>query len=499
MRVLRLGIVALVSTVAAFIIAGRPGRSSVAAQGQDYPEWPLPTADRAYGGLDGRHLHGYVVEQAMLARRYRDNGHSQFWGRITGTSGDTEDQQWLVDKFKQAGLTDIHIQPIDMPPQWIANSWSASVTSGEKTLPLSSAQVTYRTPKTQGDGLEVEAVYAGLGTDADFQGRDVRGKAVFIFSMPKPGPSAGQLGALKRSEQLGAAAIFNVVGLPENMKFQSYDVGTHVPTFSLGTEDGEAVRNMISQAGTGNPPRVKIRVDAGNSPDLTKTGLVFGTLPGMTEETIYIIAHRDGWFDAANDNATGVATMIGLAEYFARVPKNSRRRTIIFIGTDGHHQIIPGGFGREWLAAHRAELFTKTALMINSEHTSCVATYPITNAYIPVEWYAGGATRPKLEEIARRAFLEFGLTTWMKPNTTPPGGDMLRFYWFLPGLVAQSNDFLYFHTDQDSPEHIPWTGLEAATRAYAKIIDEVNKIDLKDLQRPPEPDPHPPGTPKGYM
>jgi hypothetical protein len=31
-----------------------------------------------------------------------------------------------------------------------------------------------------------------------------------------------------------------------------------------------------------------------------------------------------------------------------------------------------------------------------------------------------------------------------------------------------------------------WTGLEASTRAYARIIDEVNKLPLISLQRPPE-------------
>ena len=36
---------------------------------------------------------------------------------------------------------------------------------------------------------------------------------------------------------------------------------------------------------------------------------------------------------------------------------------------------------------------------------------------------------------------------------------------------------------------MPWTGLEATTRAYAKIIDEVNKLPLSDLQRPEEPVP----------
>jgi hypothetical protein len=31
---------------------------------------------------------------------------------------------------------------------------------------------------------------------------------------------------------------------------------------------------------------------------------------------------------------------------------------------------------------------------------------------------------------------------------------------------------------------VPSTGLAASTRAYAKIITDVNQVDLKDLRRP---------------
>ena len=54
-----------------------------------------------------------------------------------------------------------------------------------------------------------------------------------------------------------------------------------------------------------------------------KTATVWGTLPGETDETIYVLGHRDGWFEAATDNASGVATTVGLAEYFAKVPKRN--------------------------------------------------------------------------------------------------------------------------------------------------------------------------------
>ena len=55
-------------------------------------EFPLPKGEEAYGAIDGRKLHKYVVELAEISKRYRDNGHPQFWGRIIGTSSDTRNQ-----------------------------------------------------------------------------------------------------------------------------------------------------------------------------------------------------------------------------------------------------------------------------------------------------------------------------------------------------------------------------------------------------------------------
>ena len=48
--------------------------------------WPLPPGGSEYGAIDGRHLHRFVVEQAAISRRYRDQGHPKYWGRIIGTS-----------------------------------------------------------------------------------------------------------------------------------------------------------------------------------------------------------------------------------------------------------------------------------------------------------------------------------------------------------------------------------------------------------------------------
>src|SRR4249920_2425183 len=52
--------------------------------------WPVLPGNEKYSAIDGRHLHGYVDEQVAISRRYRDQGHPKFWGRIIGTSSDVE-------------------------------------------------------------------------------------------------------------------------------------------------------------------------------------------------------------------------------------------------------------------------------------------------------------------------------------------------------------------------------------------------------------------------
>jgi Peptidase family M28 len=457
-------------------------------------QWPLPAGGQPYADVDGRRLHRYVVDQAAIARRYRDQGHPQFWGRITGTSADAESAQWLADHFSRIGLTDVRVQPIDLPPQWMPQSWTITAASSGTTVQLDrSAAPAYGSPGTPAAGLDVDAVWAGTGSDADFAGRDVRGKAVFMFSMPLPGSmnnTSTAEGGPKRAEMNGAAAVFEIIALPGNMRNVLYPARVNIPVFSLGMEDGYAMRDLIGRAGS-RPPRVRIRLDVRQVPN-QKSALVWGTLPGATDETIYVMAHRDGWFDAATDNASGVATMIGLAEHFAKLPRERRRRTMVFVGLDGHHN--DAGVGRMWMVAHKDQLFAKTALAINAEHTSTIQTYFYgerirhSNTYTAQMWYAGGPTRPKLQDLAIRAFRDFGVSTYAEPEQAPPPGDLGRFFRFVPGVDA--GDFnMYFHTDGETPETVPWTGLEASTRAYARIVDGVNGLDLADLQRPEEAEP----------
>jgi hypothetical protein len=392
-----------------------------------------------------------------------------------------------LGKYRQIGLTDVHAQTVKFfLPQWVAKSWSVTLNNGGNETPLVSAQPSYGSPATNGKTLDLEAVYVGLGSEADFAGRDVRGKAV-VLAIGRIPHYVGSPEVRKRAMAHGAAAILGFQLEDGNYNMQPYHSGTNVPTFHLGTKDGIAIRTLIE---SGARPHLKVRVDADWVPN-EKSYLVWGTLPGATDETIYFETHRDGWFEAAGDNASGIATMLGLAEHYAKIPQSKRRRTMIFIGSDGHHNSQP--LGNEWLVANRARFFSKTALMVHPEHPAEVLTdgeivtdsvnaghaisVDTTTASIPDGWYAGGDSRPQLEKIAADAFREFGLPVTSKPKKDSP-------FSFVPTVVLETDNWLRMHTSLDTPDAVSWTGLEAATRALAKIIDEVNTIPLKDLQRP---------------
>ncbi len=120
-------------------------------------------------------------------------------------------------RFKAIGLTDVHEDPIDLAPQWFPQSWEVTASGGGKTLKLDTVQPSYNSTGTTGAGLDLDVVYAGLGSEADFIGRDVRGKAVLLFSNPMPGSwrhTATQEGAIARAQQKGAAAIIVSIQLP---------------------------------------------------------------------------------------------------------------------------------------------------------------------------------------------------------------------------------------------------------------------------------------------
>ncbi len=440
--------------------------------------WPLAPENRRYAAITGDRLMRDVEALTAMSRRYRDNGHLQFWGRIIGTEADRENAQWMLARFRELGLGDVHEQAFDLPPQWMPRSWSVTAAGSGRTVSLDTAQPTYLSVATPAEGLDLEAVYAGLASDADLAlAPDVRGKAAFFYSTDTSSRHIGVMdGAIKRLADRGAAAIFVIQGIPGNLRTQFYPVNSPVPTFSLGQKDGLDLRDLVGAASP-SPVRVRIQLAVDRVPGL-KTATIWATLPGATDERVYVVAHRDGWFEGANDNAAGVATMMALAEYFSQVPRAERRRTIVFLGTSGHHD--NGAESGTWLAAH-PELFQKAALLVNCEHTGAVATGQNstrqTTAGAAATWYASG---DRLAAVVDAALGAFGVPTYPQSSASP-AGEIGRYYRLAPSVQIMTSGFVW-HSDQETADTISPEGIAAVTRAYAKIVADVDGVPLGELR-----------------
>ena len=452
---------------------------------ESWLRWPLAATEVAYAGIEGRHLRTHVDELAAISRRSRGRG-EQWWGRIQGMPADKEAELWLVEKFRQAGVADVRVQSFDLPPQYYPKSWSVIVAGAGRNLRLESSVPGIGSPAAA--GLTVEAVYVGLGTEADFAGRDVKGKAAFIYGSYEPGlwrSSAIQDGGLKRAEDRGAAAVFIAVGLPGNMKMHAVRGRTGIPAFSIGLDDLVAVRQMIEGSSAGQSPRVTINLDASMVSGL-KTSMVSAVLPGLTDETVIVNGHRDGYFEAAADNASGVATVIGLAEYFARLPKESRQRTIALVASPGHHGTTD--LGLKWIQDNHDTAFGgRLVLFMNGEHTAAGQTYlrgpviRLANAPNAFWWSLEGSK--KVQDIVLGAYRTFGVATYAEPEAGPPPGATGDYGDAATvGLVDAG---VFYHSEGETADTVPPWGLEASTRAFAKIIDEVNELSREDVVNSP--------------
>ena len=463
----------------------------------------VPAADQKYLKIDGLRMKDLVKEVVAISLKSRDDG-NKYWGRIAGTKYEAMVHDWAEAKFKKYGLQDVHRQPFTLPTQWFATDWDYTFSAGGKSYTFKSVNPSLNSPATPAAGLDLDVVWVGTGTAADFAGRDVQGKAVLIHSIPAPGSmghSAAYERAMARAFEKGAAAIGVVYGISDNFALWQGLGGAGeggpgqqrpitVPGFFMGFQDGKVIRELI---GAGQPVKLKMRVSVEQRDGLTSSN-VWGTLPGMTDENIIVIAHQDGYYEAALDNASGQAVMMTLLDYFSQIPKEQRRRSITFVATAGHHVGSPG---TRWMHDNRATVLAKTALMINCEHVSVSDTkywngvMRKANVVAPRRWWINGSERLFDSVLKSYATFGVGLIADMDPNAS---GDM--------GIVAKDIPSIQIirspvtkHTDDDKPEWVPAAGLEAVARSFARVIDEVNRLDRGQLIVPPRTSSQPGGNP----
>ena len=161
----------------------------------------------------------------------------------------------------------------------------------------------------------VSVVYCGKGTAADFENVDIEGKIALIeidqyneWWINHPAYEAYLNGAK-------AVIAYNYAGYAQysdtTIGVQDICGPDYAPALAINKQGFDKLKSLIDE--NGGEAQVTLDVKSVVEKDGTSQN-VWGEIPGKSDETIMLIAHYDGYFHSAYDDASGVATILGIAK-----------------------------------------------------------------------------------------------------------------------------------------------------------------------------------------
>ncbi len=361
------------------ILSGLVFAQLAGASPAGWPSGALPSRDAqqvdAAQFLSARQLHDWQVD---LDRRGL---------RATGSPAHEEYVDELARRLRAAGVKDVRFEALPMR-RWTAQHWSLDIAKGAGAEAVPTASYVPYSGSTSAAGVTAELV---MLPEDKTQDAVLAGKiAVFeapAISLPigyfmkqalftydpqntlspqtpyvRPHNMLGLVdGFRKRAEAAGAAgAIVILNAAPEDARgaYYPYDaVLHHIPALFVDRDAGARVK-AAAQSGVGARLVLSAEVK-----DVT-TRNVIGIIPGASDEFTVINSHTDGT-NGVEDN--GPNAIIAIAQYLARLPKESLPRSIMVLLTSGH---FAGGNGAvEFLHRHGAEgSLGRIAAAVTIEH-----------------------------------------------------------------------------------------------------------------------------------
>ena len=448
----------------------------------NYPDYPLKKGQEAYADVDGKRIKRSVLGITAISLKSLDDG-NQYWGRIPGTPYAKMTADYMANAYAKLGLT-VRRQPALIPKLWYPTRWEGSYAAHGRSGALKTLFPIDETVATPPGGLVAEALWVGIGAAPDLIGRDLKGKAVIIYSTFVPGGrshSASDRAKLFDSDTLatkaGAAMIINVMAVPGNGQFNPEGAPTGpgaVPTLTISQDEGFMLRDILA---TGKKVEISLKLDIEERRNVPVEN-IYATLPGMSDEQVILLTHTDAFFQGAMDNASGMATGIDMARHYASLPKAKRPRTLVFAAIPDHHH---GEYGRAEMI--RTYDWSKVALILNLEHTSQTLLYMVdnnimtSNAVSARRWYVSGS--PEFRSLVQRTFREFNVSVYAQPERVA-GGSLGALTKFAPSFHII--DHVIYHTTLDTPELVPAVGLGWSERAFLSILDETSKWPMARIR-----------------
>ena len=246
-----------------------------------------------------------------LIKELQKFGTNDYYGFRMGAA-QNEASDVIAQKMEEIGLEDVEKDEItvDLFDFKNAELTYTKANGKEKTIEMAMFQTTY-----QATDEDVEIVYVGEGTAADYEDVDVSGKICLL--------DINQVDnwwicwPAYQAKVKGAKAII-AVNTEGYCSYSEDTVGSQditgpddAPAFTISVAQAKPLKRAIKK--NGGSINAKLTADAVVSRDQTAYN-VSGVIKGETDETIYLMSHYDAYFRAFSDDTAGLACMLSIAK-----------------------------------------------------------------------------------------------------------------------------------------------------------------------------------------
>jgi carboxypeptidase Q len=300
--------------------------------------------------------------------------------RLTGSPAHIQSARWAVERFKEWGLANPHLEPFEFGRGWQLERVSAEMTE-PRYMPLTAYPEAW-TPSTAGV-LSGRAVYVGDKTAAQIQTMAAQLRDAIVLThlpqtqfvagdRPQPGlddrPVATGNPALAQPRSTTPAnelmALLKQAGAAVALRPSAYRDGTvgvtgnratspdSVPTIVVAGEQYNVLARLVAE---GRPVSLRVELRARYFEEDRNSYNVIAEIPGqdpaVRDQVVLVGAHLDSWHTAsgATDNADGVVAVME-AMRILRALGAAPRRTIRVALWSGEEQGLLGA--RAHVAQH---------------------------------------------------------------------------------------------------------------------------------------------------
>jgi peptidase M28-like protein/PDZ domain-containing protein/PA domain-containing protein len=435
---------ALVLLLAARLAAAAPAPPTPEELARHVAALTAPEMEGRGSATEGGERAARYLESALAAMGLKAGGDNRTWR-----------QSFVVRKGVRVA-----------PGAALAGVGGAPLTVGQDWMPHGGSQA---------GEVEGDVVFAGSG--GDYTGMDVRGKIALVLE----DGGTSRLEKLIAARHAGAAAVLVVASALPSVERTAAPVAIHSATVTSGAVDAllapsgwthaKLIQARAAAPGTavatGVRARLSVRLEASDRFADNVIGLLPGTDPALAGEAVVVGAHYDhlgrvngAVYPGADDNASGTATVLGLARAFAAT--GGAPRTMIFALFSGEEV---GLLGSGHYVGHPAVPLDRTVAMVNFDmvgrlHDNRVSVSGIESAAgLRAAVAAAGA----------------GSTLKLDLRDSPHGpSDHARFYTAgVPVVFFNTGRHDDYHKPSDTADRIDTAGMARIGAVAVRLIDEL--------------------------